>query len=563
MKKQINWKDLLIRLVLAWLIFTFIIYPNMGVISSVFVKEGQFSLTAIERIMSSKRAIQSIGNSFLLAISLIFTVNIVGILIVLFTEYFDIKGAKILKLGYMTSLIYGGVVLATGYKFVYGPYGVVTKLLQSFIPNLSPSWFVGYGAVLFIMTFAGTANHTLFLTNAIRSVDYHTIEAARNMGAKPFEVFRKVVLPTLLPTIFALTILTFLSGLSAVAAPMIVGGENFQTINPMIITFARMATSRDLAALLALVLGLATTLLLSIMNKIEKGGNYISVSKTKAALKKQKIQSPTWNVIAHIVAYILFMVFMLPISLVVIYSFTDPVAIQTGSLSLDNLTLANYQLFFSSSEAFSPFLVSFGYAFAASAIVIIIAIVFARVVRKAKFKFDFLFEYGALLPWLLPGTLIAVSLLFTFNEPQALVFNRVLVGTIFMLLIAYIIVKIPFSYRMIRAILFSVDDEMEDAARSMGATPFYTMVKVIIPYILPVVLSVVALNFNSLLTDYDLSVFLYHPLLKPLGIAIKSAGDETATSGSQALVFVYTIILMIISSTVLYMTQRPSKSSKQ
>ncbi|CIW48678.1 binding-protein-dependent transport systems inner membrane component [Streptococcus pneumoniae] len=53
---------------------------------------------------------------------------------------------------------------------------------------------------------------------------------------------------------------------------------------------------------------------------------------------------------------------------------------------------------------------------------------------------------------------------------------------------------------MVRAILFSVDDEMEDAARSMGASPFYTMMKVIIPFILPVVLSVIALNFNSLLT---------------------------------------------------------------
>ncbi|CAG5948575.1 binding-protein-dependent transport systems inner membrane component [Streptococcus pneumoniae] len=73
---------------------------------------------------------------------------------------------------------------------------------------------------------------------------------------------------------------------------------------------------------------------------------------------------------------------------------------------------------------------------------------------------------------------------------------------------------------MVRAILFSVDDEMEDAARSMGASPFYTMMKVIIPFILPVVLSVIALNFNSLLTDFDLSVFLYHPLAQPLGITI-------------------------------------------
>ena len=563
MRHKLNWKDWLIRIGLIWFLVTFIIYPNIDLVLSVFVKDGQFSLDAVNRVLKSPRAIQSIMNSFKLALSLIVTVNVVGLLCVLFTEYFDIKGAKILKLGYMTSLIYGGVVLATGYKFVYGPYGMITRILQNFLPNLDPNWFVGYGAVLFIMTFSGTANHTLFLTNTIRGVDYHTIEAARNMGAKPFTVFRKIVLPTLTPTLFALTIMIFLSGLSAVAAPMIVGGKQFQTINPMIITFAGMGNSRDLAALLAIVLGVATTILLSIMNKIEKGGNYISISKTKAPLKKQKITSKPWNIIAHIVAYALFVVFMLPLIFIVLYSFTDPVAIQTGNLSLANFTLENYHQFLTNSVAFSPFLVSFVYASLAAITATVLAVVFARVVRKHKARFDSLFEYGALLPWLLPNTLLAISLLFTFNQPQPLVFNFILVGTLVILLIGYIIVKIPFSYRMVRAILFSVDDEMEDAARSMGASPFYTMMKVIIPFILPVVLSVIALNFNSLLTDFDLSVFLYHPLAQPLGITIRSAGDETATSNAQALVFVYTIVLMIISSTVLYFTQRRGKTTRK
>lgn len=563
MRHKLNWKDWLIRIGLIWFLVTFIIYPNIDLVLGVFVKDGQFTLDAVNRVLKSPRAIQSIMNSFKLALSLIVTVNVVGLLCVLFTEYFDIKGAKILKLGYMTSLIYGGVVLATGYKFVYGPYGMITRILQNFLPNLDPNWFVGYGAVLFIMTFSGTANHTLFLTNTIRGVDYHTIEAARNMGAKPFTVFRKIVLPTLTPTLFALTIMIFLSGLSAVAAPMIVGGKQFQTINPMIITFAGMGNSRDLAALLAIVLGVATTILLSIMNKIEKGGNYISISKTKAPLKKQKITSKPWNIIAHIVAYALFVVFMLPLIFIVLYSFTDPVAIQTGNLSLANFTLENYHQFLTNSVAFSPFLVSFVYASLAAITATVLAVVFARVVRKHKARFDSLFEYGALLPWLLPNTLLAISLLFTFNQPQPLVFNFILVGTLVILLIGYIIVKIPFSYRMVRAILFSVDDEMEDAARSMGASPFYTMMKVIIPFILPVVLSVIALNFNSLLTDFDLSVFLYHPLAQPLGITIRSAGDETATSNAQALVFVYTIVLMIISSAVLYFTQRRGKTTRK
>ena len=72
------------------------------------------------------------------------------------------------------------------------------------------------------------------------------------------------------------------------------------------------------------------------------------------------------------------------------------------------------------------------------------------------------------------------------------------------------------------------------------------------------------LNFNSLLSDFDLSVFLYHPLFKPLGIVIKEASDETATTNAQAMTFVYTVVLMIISTAALYLTRgRNSKKSKK
>ncbi|COH83056.1 ABC transporter permease [Streptococcus pneumoniae] len=554
MRKSLNWKDCLIRLGVLWLIFALIIYPNIELLSGVFYKNGSFTLEAFNKIIHSQRAMSSIFNSFILAISMVFTVNIVGTLIVLLTEYWDIRGSKILKLGYMSSLVYGGIVLATGYKFVYGANGLVTKTLSSIIPGLAPNWFQGFGAVLFIMTFACTSNHIMFLTNAVRSVDYHTIEAAKNMGASPLKVFFSVVFPTFKPTLFALTILTFLTGLSAVSAPLIVGGKDFQTINPLIISFAKTTSSRDLAALLAIMLGLATILLLTLLNHVEKGGNYVSVSKTKASIKKQIISSPLWNTLAHIVAYVLFAIYMLPIVLIILYSFTDSLTIKTGTLDLSKFTLANYANLFTDAQSFRPYLVSVVYAILAAVIATIIAIVISRIVHKNKSKFDKFFEYGALIPWILPGTLIALGLMFTYNIPHLILFNLVLVGTVIILLIAYTIQKLPFSYRMIRAVFFSIDNDMEESARSMGASSFYTMVRVIIPYILPVVLSVVVLNFNSLLSDYDLSVFLYHPLFQPLGIVIKQSTDETATLNAQAMMFVYSVILMIMSSAALYLS---------
>ena len=62
--------------------------------------------------------------------------NFVGISIVLLTEYFDIKGAKVLRLGYMTTLIYSGVALVTGYLFLYDSNGMLTTWLANVIPGL-------------------------------------------------------------------------------------------------------------------------------------------------------------------------------------------------------------------------------------------------------------------------------------------------------------------------------------------------------------------------------------------------------------------------------------------
>ncbi len=554
-QQKINIPGIILKVVIAWMILAFIVYPAVYLLGNVFYHDGQVSTEVFGKVFSSRRAMQSLWNSFVLAVTLVVTVNIVGTLCVLFTEYWEIRGAKVLKLAYMSSLVYGGVVLVSGYKYVYGEKGLLTKLLLQVFPQMNPSWFIGYGAVVFVMTFACTQNHMMFLKNAIHSLDYHTIEAAKNMGSSGGEILFKIVMPVLKPTFFAITILTFLTGLGAMAAPVIIGGENFQTINPMIITFSRSTYSREVAAFLAIILGVATILLLSVFSRIEKGGNYISVSKTKAKLTKQKIQNPLLNVLAHVTAYVMFAIYTVPIVLVVLYSFCDSLTIKTGELTAASFTLDNYKKLFTSAEAIEPYIVSIVYSVLAAVLAAAVSIICVRFVQKSKNKLTVLFEYGALIPWLLPSTLIALGLTVAYGDKNPLIFNKVLVGTTVILLIGYTVIKLPFSYRMIKAAFFSLDGDLEEAAKCMGAGAFTTMRKVILPVIFPMVMSVVILNFNGLLSDYDMSVFLYHPLLQPLGIVIKAASDESASVDARAMSFVYTVVLMILSSIALYFGQ--------
>lgn len=554
-KQKMNIPGIILKVIIAWMILAFIVYPAVYLLGNVFYHDGQVSTEVFGKVFSSRRAMQSLWNSFVLAVTLVITVNIVGTLCVLFTEYWEIKGARLLKLAYMSLLVYGGVVLVSGYKYVYGEKGLLTKLLLQVFPNMNPSWFVGYGAVVFVMTFACTQNHMMFLKNAIHSLDYHTIEAAKNMGSSGGAILFRIVMPVLKPTFFAITILTFLTGLGAMAAPVIIGGENFQTINPMIITFSRSTYSREVAAFLAIILGVATIILLSVFSKIEKGGNYISVSKTKAKLTKQKIQNPALNVLAHVVAYVMFAIYTVPIVLVVLYSFCDSLTIKTGELTAASFTLDNYKKLFTSMEAIEPYIVSIVYSILAAVLAAAVSVICVRFVQKSKNKLNVLFEYGVLIPWLLPSTLIALGLTVAYGDKNPLIFNKVLVGTTVILLIGYTVIKLPFSYRMIKAAFFSLDGDLEEAAKCMGAGAFTTMRKVILPVIFPMVMSVVILNFNGLLSDYDMSVFLYHPLLQPLGIVIKAASDESASVDARAMSFVYTVVLMILSSVALYFGQ--------
>ena len=546
--------------IIIWFVVAFLIYPNLNILKMIFFRNGSFKLDSLKRLFSSARAVRSLKNSFILATTLLFTVNIIGIFLVLVVDYFDIKGAKILKLGYMTTLIYGGVVLASGYKFVYGANGIMTKILVSIFPNFNAGWFEGYGAVAFVMTFAITSNHVIFLSNAIRKIDYSTIEAAKNMGASQFYILRKVVLPVLKPTIYAITVLLYITGLGATSAPLIVGGKKFQTIGPMILTFSQTVSSRDLAAVLALILGIATLILLSFMIYFERKGNFMSVSKTKSVIVKQKINNPLINIIVHLFAYLLFFIYIIPVIFVIIFSFTNSKSISSGAIT--GFTFQNYIDVFSSFDVLKPFVTSVFYSAGASILVVILTLGVSRILHKYKNIWALILEYMMLIPWVLPSTLIAIGLITAFDKKNILAFNNILTGTIWLLLIAYVIVKIPFSLRMLKATFFSIDNELEEAATSLGASPFYTFRKVIFPIILPSAMAILALNFNSLLADYDLTVFLYHPLLKTLGIVIRSSTDSTQNlKDSQAVALVYSVILMIIASVTLYLIYGRSEKS--
>lgn len=538
---------------LFWFVVTFLLLPTSSILGSTFISDGSLSLRSFGRLFESERAMASLKNSFILAVALPITTTIVGVFIVLVTRYFDIRGSKILFLGYATPLIYGGVALVAGYKFIYGGSGIVTTAVHQIFPFIPMDWFQGFPAVLFIMTLGVTGDYLLFLTPALAKVDHNTIEAAEMMGASQWRILRTIILPTLAPMLFALTILKFLAGLGAMAAPLIVGGRDFQTISPMILTFAQAPGSRDLAATLGLVLGLATMVLIFGLNALERRGSYISVSKVPATLQRHKVKSRVGNIALQIAAWLVWVLYVMPPVFVILFSFTDAPAIVTGRLSWDSFTLDNYRSVFTEAASIRPFLVSVVYSGLAAAGTVGLMLLAARMVQKYKNWLTTLLEYLLQIPWVLPNILIALGLLLAFSQPRWLLGGQVLGGTVWLMLFGYLIVSIPFTFRLLRAAFVGIPPSLEEAAQMMGARQGRIMRTILLPLVVPATAGVFALNFNGHLGDYDISAFLANPLFQPLGIFIRSATTGETKGDTTALVFVYTVMLMIISTVVMYL----------
>lgn len=569
----------------VYLFFGFMLLPCLNTIGQIFTaKEGD--PLAVIRFFFAGNMPSFVWNSLKLAVCLVVTVNVVGVSIVLLTEYFDIKGAKILRLGYMTTLIYSGVALVTGYLFLYDSDGILTSWLAGVFPGMNRNWFSGFNAVLFTMTFACTSNHMLFLRNAIRGIDYNTVEAARNMGASPFKVLWKVVFPTLIPTMFSLTVMTFITGLCAMSAPTLLG---YDSINPEIVRLAGSSIADEAfpqarAALLSIILAMFTIILLTVLSNYERKGHYLSVSKTKAKLVKQKIQNPVANVLAHIYAYVLFIIYMTPVVMIVLFAFQNYPAIRSKRLGMDQWTLVNFfgtqdyefltnrgklktrvgsiSGLFSNADTVGGIRLSFVLSALAAALACVIVVVAVNYIFKNKGKKrGTVLEYSLLFPWLLPTILICYSYRTYFNSESVwYVFNSNLYmreNVRFLIVMAYTVVKLPFALRMIKAAFYAIDEELEEAAKNLGASGLRTFLKVKLPIVLPSVLAVFALNFNALFTEYDMSATFHSSYGKTYAMVIQNMCAEEGRDGynvnASGRRCASTVFIMIVSGIILYL----------
>lgn len=514
---------LVVAVLASWFVITFLYVPNASIIAALFSgKSGSVVDTASE-LFRSGRVQGAIRDTLIVAAVSVITVNFVGMVQVFLLEAIEVRGRAFLKIAFAVPLVFGSVAAVTGYTMVYGTHGFLTRFIRTIAPGVPDTWFSGMFAVIFVHTFTMTGYHFLFLRPAIRRIDFSMIEAARSLGMGPVRALVSVVVPILRSTLFAAVLMVLIGAIGSFAAPNILGGGDFTMIGPLINALTKLGRP-DMAALLGLVLALVTVGLLTWALGAERKAAAFAPNKSARPFRRLRLTQPVVRAAAHGLAYSLAVINLLPLVVTLIMSLSPVEAIRTGNLS--GLTLEHYVTAFTNVTALQPILNSLLLCLIAIPTALTLGTLFSHFLARSKTRWTDIIQVSLFLPYFLPGVLIALGFLVAFGSPSAFLGGRVLVGSFWILPLAYVVILLPTVVRFLRATYAGMDPSLDDAARSLGAAPMRRFFFVVFPVLLPVLFQVAALNFNHTFDEYTVSVMLYNVNNRTLGVAMGSLASS-------------------------------------
>jgi iron(III) transport system permease protein len=202
-------------------------------------------------------------------------------------------------------------------------------------------------------------------------------------------------------------------------------------------------------------------------------------------------------------------------------------------------SLANYEALFA--RSLRPVLTSYALSAGATVLAVLVGTLLAYVsVRRSYRLLSPALSALATFPYLIPGTVLAIGLIVAFNrEPLRLT------GTWMILLVAYLIRKLPYATKAAEAALYQVPPSLEEAAQSVGATPGRALRDVTARLILPGLVTGGTLTFLMTLTELSATLMLYGAATTTMSIVIFKAalgvGGQFGLAASTAVAMMVSV----------------------
>ncbi len=432
-------------------------------------------------------------------------------------------------------------VVGVAIVVLFGRTGLVTVWGAELLDIRPTRWVYGLPGILMAQLLAFTPITFLVLLGTVEAINPTLEEASQTLGAGPVRTFRKITWPLLRPGIAAAFLLAFIESLADFGNPIVLGG-GYEVLSTKIF-FAVVGARYDLgnAATLAMILLTLTLVAFWLQTRWLGRKSYVTVTGRSdaglAASLPAGLKGAAWAVVAPFIAFTVAVY-----AIVLIGGFVHDIGRWDLTPTFAHLRTAfaveigaeGLRLY---GSAWNSMQTTLAVSAIAAPLTTLVGILTAWLVARQDFAGRRSFEFGTMLSFAIPGTVVGVSYVAAFNVPPIDI-----TGTAAILVICFVFRNMPVGMRAGMAALAQIDRSMEEASQTMGAGSARTLRRVVLPLIKPAVFTALVYSFVTAMTAVSAVIFLV------------SARHNMATAyimgrveaGEYALAITYSTVLMIV-----------------
>ncbi|WP_148358902.1 ABC transporter permease [Peribacillus simplex] len=508
---------LLIPVVLV--LVAYVLYPSLRTFIESLQKDETISLGNYQDffVQESKTNLEALWNSVYISLLSVLVSALIGIPLAFIFNRYDFPGRSFFSSAAILPIVLPSLVGVMAFMFLYGESGLIPNAIKDLLGlDKVPFKIGGVSGILIVHAYTMYVYFYMTVSAAINKIDPSLEEAAYNLGANKFKVFWKVTFPLLTPAIVAASLLVFMISMASFSAPFLLAG-GYRVLS-LQIYFSKINGDMEIAATQSVILSIVSISFLLFMRWYQNRKDYRMASKGIGA-HRSEVKNPFMKWVMVVTGIIGVIILLLPHFTILLLSLV-PDGTWTYQTYPTVFNMENFRLLFEDPNIFKPLRNSLLMAVIATLANLVFGVIASYVLVKRKFVGKSFVDILVMIPWALPATVIGMNLIFAFNEPSVFSFGQILVGTFWILPLAYFIRHIPLVVRSTNAVLEQLDDSIEEAARNLGAKWFYTFRKVIFPIIMPGVLSGTLLAFIESVGEFPTSVLLYTISNRPISIEI-------------------------------------------
>ncbi len=464
---------LIAMLVLAFLA-TFLIIPVGSVFYSAFVNaDGSFTLGHFASFFHQTLLKESFVNSLYVALAATFFSSLIAVPLAYLTIRFRFRGALIIQTLGVLPLIMPPFVGAVAMQLIFGRAGSMNLLLDEWFGVTLPL-MDGLNGIIFVESLHYFPFILMNLTVALRNIDGAMEEAAVNLGAKGWRLFRRVIFPLALPGYVAGASLVFVKVFDDLGTPLVLGVTNMLAPQAYL-RITQVGIDDPLGYVISVIMIGFSILALWLSARMLKGKDYSTLQKGGNSLQQRSL-----NKVQTVLAYgwiilVLLLVLsphlgVLMLSLATVWSYA-PLP--------DGYTLAHYAAVFQE----SPGMISntLLYCGLAAGIDVILGTAIAYLMLRSKLPGRQWLDWISSAALAVPGIVLAIGFMRTFRNVDIPGTDVGITTTWVLIMIAYSVRRLPYALRSCVAALQQINLSLEEAAASVGANRWNTIRRVVIP----------------------------------------------------------------------------------